>query len=52
MVGDTVEDDVEGALALGMRAVLVDRLALRPDFEPRIENLYALPAALGLVPRL
>jgi HAD superfamily hydrolase (TIGR01662 family) len=48
MVGDTVEDDVEGALALGMRAVLVDRLGLRPDFEPRIEDLYALPAALGL----
>ena len=48
MVGDTVEDDVEGALALGMRAVLVDRLGLRPDFEPRIDDLYALPAALGL----
>ena len=28
MVGDTVEDDIEGALALGMRAVLVDRLGL------------------------
>ncbi len=52
MVGDTVEDDCEGALALGMRAVLVDRLGLRPGFEPRIENLYALPAALGLGPRL
>jgi HAD superfamily hydrolase (TIGR01662 family) len=52
MVGDTVEDDVEGALALGMRAVLVDRLGLRPDFEPRIEDLYALPAALGVIPRL
>jgi putative hydrolase of the HAD superfamily len=52
MVGDTVEDDCEGALALGMRAVLVDRLGLRPDFEPRIEDLYALPAALGLGPRL
>ncbi len=51
MVGDTVEDDVEGAFALGMRAVLVDRLGLRPDFEPRIDDLYALPAALGL-PRL
>jgi HAD superfamily hydrolase (TIGR01549 family) len=25
MVGDTVEDDVEGALAVGMQAVLVDR---------------------------
>ena len=48
MVGDTVEDDVEGALTLGMRAVLVDRLGLRPDFEPRIDDLYALPAALGL----
>ena len=52
MVGDTVEDDVEGALALGMRAVLVDRLGLRPSFEPRVEDLYALPAALGLGPRL
>ncbi|HZR96009.1 MAG TPA: HAD family hydrolase [Gaiellaceae bacterium] len=48
MVGDTLEDDVEGAQALGMRAVLVDRLQLRPDFEPRIDDLYALPAALGL----
>ena len=25
MVGDTLEDDVEGAIAVGMRAVLVDR---------------------------
>ena len=25
MVGDTIEDDVEGALAVGMRAVLIDR---------------------------
>ena len=48
MVGDTLEDDVQGALALGMRAVLVDRLGTRPDFEPRIDDLYALPAALGL----
>jgi putative hydrolase of the HAD superfamily len=48
MVGDTLDDDVEGARALGMRAVLVDRLGLQPDFEPRIEDLYALPAALGL----
>jgi putative hydrolase of the HAD superfamily len=48
MVGDTVEDDMEGALALGMRAILVDRLGARPDFEPRIDDLYALPAALGL----
>ena len=48
MVGDTLEDDVQGALALGMRAVLVDRLGTRPDYEPRIDDLYALPAALGL----
>jgi HAD superfamily hydrolase (TIGR01662 family) len=48
MVGDTLEDDVEGARALGMHAVLVDRLGLNPDFEPRIDDLYALPAALGL----
>ncbi len=51
MVGDTVEDDIEGALALGMQAVLVDRLGLRPDYEPRIDTLYALPPLLG-VPRL
>jgi len=48
MVGDTVEDDIEGALAVGMRAVLVDRLRLRQEFAPRIDDLYALPAALGL----
>jgi HAD superfamily hydrolase (TIGR01662 family) len=48
MVGDAVEDDVEGARALGMRAVLVDRLGLNPDFDPRIDDLYALPAALGI----
>jgi HAD superfamily hydrolase (TIGR01662 family) len=48
MVGDTVDDDIDGARALGMRAVLVDRLGLQPDFEPRIDDLYALPAALGL----
>ena len=48
MVGDALEDDVEGARALGMQAVLVDRLGLNPDFEPRIDDLYALPAALGL----
>ena len=42
MVGDTVEDDVEGARAIGMQAVLVDRLGLRPDFAPRIASLYEL----------
>ena len=51
MVGDTVEDDMDGALALGMRAVLVDRLGTQRAFEPRIGDLYGLPAALG-IPRV
>jgi HAD superfamily hydrolase (TIGR01662 family) len=42
MVGDTVEDDVEGARAIGMQAVLLDRLGLRPEFAPRIESLSDL----------
>ena len=33
MVGDTVEDDVEGALAVGMVAVLVDREGRYPERE-------------------
>jgi HAD superfamily hydrolase (TIGR01662 family) len=48
MVGDTLADDIEGALALGMRAVLVDRYGRHPAYEPRLEDLYGLPAALGL----
>jgi putative hydrolase of the HAD superfamily len=48
MVGDTLEDDIEGARALGIQAILVDRLGLRVDYEPRIDDLYALPAALGV----
>jgi len=48
MVGDTIADDIEGALAVGMRAVLVDREARRPDFEPRIETLHELRALLDL----
>jgi putative hydrolase of the HAD superfamily len=48
MIGDTVEDDVEGARAVGMRALLVDRLGRYPDFTPRVEGLASLPAALGL----
>jgi HAD superfamily hydrolase (TIGR01662 family) len=42
MVGDTVGDDVEGALAIGMRAILLDRDGAHPGFEPRIESLHAL----------
>jgi putative hydrolase of the HAD superfamily len=49
MVGDTVEDDVEGARAIGMRAVLLDREGRYPGVEGRLEDLRGLPAALGLV---
>lgn len=49
MVGDSPEDDVEGARALGMRAFLVDREERFPELEGRLPSLYALPAALGLV---
>ncbi len=48
MVGDTVEDDVEGARALGMHAILLDRADVNPEFQPRLTDLYGLPAALGL----
>ncbi len=50
MVGDSYEDDIEGARSLGMRAILVDREGLYPDEPERIETLLALPAALGLAP--
>jgi len=46
MVGDTIADDIEGALALGMRAILLDRDGRRPDFEPRIETLQQLLSVL------
>ena len=32
MVGDTIEDDVEGALAVGMQAVLLDREGRYPEY--------------------
>ena len=48
MVGDTIEDDVEGARAVGMRAILVDREGLYPDAAERLDDLSALSAALGL----
>lgn len=50
MVGDSYEDDIEGARALGIRAILLDRDGMRPDEPERIETLLALPAALGLPP--
>lgn len=48
MVGDSIEEDVEGARALGMQAILVDRDDRYPQFEGRLTSLYELPAALGL----
>jgi HAD superfamily hydrolase (TIGR01662 family) len=42
MVGDSVDDDIEGAVAAGMHAVLLDRLGLRPEFAPRIGSLAEL----------
>lgn len=49
MVGDSLEEDVEGARALGMRAILLDREDRHPDVEERLTDLYGLPAALGLI---
>jgi len=48
MVGDTVEDDVEGARAVGMQAVLLDRGGRHPEIEDRLTDLRGLSAALGL----
>src|SRR5262245_34893957 len=48
MVGDSPEDDIAGAEAIGMRAVLVDRDDRFPGIEARIPSLLALPAALDL----
>jgi HAD superfamily hydrolase (TIGR01509 family) len=49
MVGDSVEDDVKGAVACGCPAILLDRAGRRRDVTvPRIESLAELPAALGL----
>ena len=50
MVGDSYEDDIAGARALGIRAILLDRDGRHPDAEDRIDTLLALPAALGLQP--
>jgi HAD superfamily hydrolase (TIGR01662 family) len=48
MVGDMIADDIEGALALGMRAILLDRERRHEDFEPRVEALNELAPLLGL----
>jgi HAD superfamily hydrolase (TIGR01662 family) len=48
MVGDTIADDIDGARALGMEAILLDREGKRPEFEPRIATLSDLVPLLGL----
>jgi putative hydrolase of the HAD superfamily len=50
MVGDSYEDDIAGAEALGLRAFLLDREERYPDGPNRLTTLLALPAALGLPP--
>jgi FMN hydrolase / 5-amino-6-(5-phospho-D-ribitylamino)uracil phosphatase len=51
MVGDHPEDDVGGAQAIGLRAILLDREDRFPEVEGRLPDLYGLPAALGLAVR-
>ena len=49
MVGDSPEDDIEGARAAGIEvAFLLDRDGRYPELADRLPDLFALPAALGL----
>ena len=48
MVGDSVEDDIEGASALGLRTVLIDREGRQPAGVERLPDLWGLSAALGI----
>src|SRR5689334_21596628 len=48
MVGDTIEVDVEGAKAVGMRGLLLDRENRYPEVTEKLTDLRPLPAALGL----
>jgi putative hydrolase of the HAD superfamily len=44
MVGDTLDEDVEGARAIGMAALLVDRDGRYPAKSDRLVDLRGLPA--------
>jgi HAD superfamily hydrolase (TIGR01549 family) len=48
MVGDSLEDDIAGARAVGIRALLLDRTGRHGEEPDRLTALFALPAALGL----
>jgi putative hydrolase of the HAD superfamily len=51
MVGDSYEEDVRGALAAGLGAILLDRVGSAPhrhDDCPTITSLLELPPALGI----
>ncbi len=49
MIGDSPEDDVDGARAAGIeKAFLLDREDRHPEIPDRLPDLLALPAALGI----
>ena len=48
MVGDSLDDDVEGARTAGIRGLLLDRDNRYPEVEEKLTDLRGLPAALGL----
>ena len=48
MVGDTLEDDIDGARAVGMRPCSSIVKAGIPTCRVRLDDLRALPVALGL----
>ncbi|MDP9259848.1 MAG: HAD family hydrolase [Actinomycetota bacterium] len=49
MVGDSIDDDIAGAVGSGLRAVLLDRLGRHPEHPgERIAGLGGLPPLLGL----
>ncbi len=53
MIGDNLDDDIAGALACGLRAVLVDRGDRHPGYDgERMRGLGELPDLLGLEPAL
>jgi putative hydrolase of the HAD superfamily len=47
MVGDTIEDDIEGARAVGMRALLLDREGRYGPEVEALDDLREVPVALG-----